>query len=255
MSDYRRRSRTQENLLNLYLRLNGFFVTSFIVHSPAPGKNRTEIDALAVRHPYNGEPERVIGPSPYLETSSELTDLLICEVKSEGRPLQFNEALRDSIPAIKSVLRWAGLFREEELQDLASEFQTRLQPSYSPRQDIPSAPGPRSTRVRAILCSPGRWNRQDSQPWFINGSEIFEYLWQCFCPETPRDSCSTRYDFGLWGESYEPLVRYFKDRGQKGPGKLKDLYQYLVIYRVIRSPRITSCTRLGGPIHRAPWRL
>jgi hypothetical protein len=229
MSDYRRRSRTQENLLNLYLRLNGFFVTGFIVHSPALGKNRTEIDALAVRHPYNDEPERVIRPSPYLETSSELTDLLICEVKSKRQPLHFNKPLRDSIPAIKSVLRWAGLFRDEEVQELASKLQTRLQPSDPPGQDIPSVLGPRSTRVRAILCSPERWNRQDNQPWFVNGSEIFKYLWQCFCPETPRDCCSTRYDFGLWGESYEPLVRYFKDPGQKGSGKLKDLYQYLDI--------------------------
>jgi len=62
-----------------------------------------------------------------------------------------------------------------------------------------------------------------------NSSEIFRYLWQCFCPEMPRDSCSTRYDFGLWGESDEPLVSYFKDRGSKGPGKLNNLYQYLVI--------------------------
>jgi hypothetical protein len=229
LSDPKRRSRVQENLFNLYLRLNGFFVTGFIVHSPIQGQNRAEIDALAVRHPYNDEPERVIKPSSYIRTSQELIDLLVCEVKSRGQQLCFNESLRDSIPAIESVLRWAGLFCEKEVQALAPQVQAVLQPSDPPKQDIPSVPAPRKTRIRAILGSPGRWNRHGNQPWFINGSEIFEYLWQCFCPEKPRDSCSTRYDFGLWGESYEPLVKYFKERGQEGAGKLTDLYRYLGI--------------------------
>lgn len=63
MSDKKAKSHVQENLLNLYLRLNGFFITGFIVHSPELGKNRAEIDALAIRLPYNDEPERVIKPS------------------------------------------------------------------------------------------------------------------------------------------------------------------------------------------------
>ena len=87
------KSEVQEDLLSLYLRLNGFFVSSLIVHSHQHGHNRTEIDALAVRFPHNSEPERKVGPDEYLETSAEHIDLLICEVKSGGSPLRFNPAL------------------------------------------------------------------------------------------------------------------------------------------------------------------
>ena len=77
--------------MSLYLRLNGFFVTGFIVHSPLHGQNRVELDALALRLPYNCEPERQIGPDPVLELSEKYTDLAICEVKSKGQQLQFNQ--------------------------------------------------------------------------------------------------------------------------------------------------------------------
>ena len=80
----KRRSVLEEELLQLYLRLNGYFVTGFIVHSSIHGRNKTEVDALAVRFPYNAEPERGLGPSPLLEPSATLLDLLICEVKSRG---------------------------------------------------------------------------------------------------------------------------------------------------------------------------
>lgn len=228
MKDKKPRSDVQQNLLNLYLRLSGFFVTGFIVHSPDPGKSRTEIDALAIRLPFNNEPEREILPSPYLDISSDFTDLLICEVKSRGQSLQFNPALRNSIPAIESVLRWAGLFNEDEVLDLAPKLQAQLQPPQFPRQDIPTVQGPRNTRIRGIICSPERLNRQNNQTWFINGTEILNYLWRCFCPSVPRATCSTRYDFVLWGESYERIVRYFKSRSQnQGAGVIGDLYKHL----------------------------
>src|SRR5947208_601368 len=79
------RSRLQESLLHLYLRLNGFFVTGFIVHSPVRGNLRTEIDALAIRMGYHAEPERLIVPSSYFLGPAEgKIDLLICEVKGQG---------------------------------------------------------------------------------------------------------------------------------------------------------------------------
>lgn len=60
------RSEVQEALLSLYLRLNGYFITSFIVHSSEFGKNEAQIDALAVRHPFNAEPQREVDTSPFL---------------------------------------------------------------------------------------------------------------------------------------------------------------------------------------------
>ncbi len=227
MTDQKKRSRLQENLLSLYLRLNGYFVTGFIVHSAEWGKNRAEIDALAVRHPHNSEPERLIKPSPYLEVSTEFTDLLICEVKSQGQQLQFNEALRETPNALISVLRWGGLFDEQEILELAHQLLPLLQPSAEPRQDIPCIIGPRNTRIRAILCSPERWLKRNNQPWFIHGSEIFDFAHSCFCPEKPRNSCSTQYDFEAWGEVYEPIVKFIKEKGRQN--MMKELYQYLDI--------------------------
>ena len=57
LSDHAKSS-VQEDLVALYLRLNRFFVTRFIVHSPVYDENRTEIDGLALRLPFNSEPER-----------------------------------------------------------------------------------------------------------------------------------------------------------------------------------------------------
>ena len=89
------KSKAQEDLALLYLRLNGFFVTGFIAHSPIHGQNLTEIDALALRMPYSAEPEREVGPHGLLDLSSNHTDLIICEVKSRGKPLRFNGALTE----------------------------------------------------------------------------------------------------------------------------------------------------------------
>ncbi len=226
MTAQKKRSRLQENLLNLYLRLNGYFVTGFIVHSPEYGRNRAEIDALAIRHPYNDEPERLIRPSPYLEPSTEFIDLLICEVKSRGQQLQFNEALRNSTQSLASVLRWAGLFPEHDLPSIVNHVQPLLQPSNPPRQDIPCFIA-NGTRIRPILCSPERWARRSNQPWFISGSEIFNFLYDCFCPEIPRSSCSTRYDFEAWGEVHEPIVKFFKNSNREST--IRELYQHFGI--------------------------
>ena len=104
----RSQSKLQEDLVSLYLRLNGFFVSGFIVHSPVHGKNRTELDALALRLPFSSEPEREIGPDLLLDLSTKYTDLALCEVKSKGQALQFNSALTGQPNVAATVLRWSG---------------------------------------------------------------------------------------------------------------------------------------------------
>src|SRR5580658_7819091 len=79
ITDAKLRSRMQEQLLSLYLRLNGYFVSGLIVHSPTPGENFTEVDLLGIRFPRSREPERQIDSDPLLETSTDLIDLVICE--------------------------------------------------------------------------------------------------------------------------------------------------------------------------------
>jgi hypothetical protein len=224
--DAKRKSRAQEELLALYLRLNGFFVTGFIVHSPIHGQNATEVDLLAVRFPYNKEPERQVDPDSAIETSDQVVDLAICEVKSKGQQLQFNQALLASSDQIACVLRWSGMFQESEIQQLAPQVQAALSPSHSSKAAIPCIRGPRGTRVRGILCSPERDTRRNNQAWFLPGSAMLSYVSRCLCPPVPRSTCATTYDFGVWGQ-YEGIVRYIKDRGPNNHGTVKDLYAHL----------------------------
>lgn len=222
------RTKCQESLLSLYLRLNGFFVTGFIVHSPIHGRNKTEVDALAVRFPYSAEPERQIDSDKLLDLSNTHVDLLICEVKSRAQKLHFNSALINSSETIAGVLRWAGLFLEAELPDLALRVQNVLMPCSPPCTEIPTIIGPRLTRVRGLICSPERISqRPNQQPWFLSGPAMLDYTWRCVSPQIQRSSCATTYDFGLWGDNYEQLVRYLKGRGSKGPGSIEDLYANL----------------------------
>src|ERR1035437_5096815 len=70
--------------------------SGFIVHSPVAWRNKTEIDVLAVRFPKNAEPERGVSAAEELVAADGVIDIVIGEVKSRGRQLQFNEALRQS---------------------------------------------------------------------------------------------------------------------------------------------------------------
>ncbi len=220
-----KRSDIQEALLLLYLRLNGYFVSSFIVHSPEPGRNITQVDALAVRHPFNREPNRVVRSSEFLKPKG--TDLLVCEVKSRSQPLQFNESFRENDTAIQNVLEWAGLFDQEETARIARDLKPLLRPSTPAPEAERGVPGPRETTVRPLLCSPERRSRRDNQPWFLCEREMFSYIAGCLNPEVARATCSTRYDINLWGLSLAPLVRYFKVLPGGDEGSIQGLYKSL----------------------------
>lgn len=100
-----------EALATLYLRLNGYFTTSLILHSQKQGQNQGEVDCLAVRHPHHSQRERDVKTSKFLAVPTEQVDLLVCEVKSSLGGLVFNESLSQELP---SLLRWAGTFNEQE---------------------------------------------------------------------------------------------------------------------------------------------
>lgn len=220
------KSTIQEDLVSLYLRLNGFFVTRFIVHSPIHGENRTELDALALRLPFSSEPERKVGPDTLLDLSEKHTDLALCEVKSKGQAFQFNRALFAEPAAVATVLRWTGLFEVQEIDGLAAAVADALKPIDPARSEPPTVIGPRGIRIRGLLFSPEASSRRKNQPWFVTGPDVLRYVWTCLCPSTPRSSCATTYDFRLWGD-HERIVRYFKSRSTKGPGDIDALYAFL----------------------------
>jgi hypothetical protein len=221
------KSKAQEDLVLLYLRLNGFFVTGFIAHSDIRNQVLSEIDALAVRMPHSAEPERLVGPHEILDLSSEYTDLVICEAKSRGGQLCFNRALAAEHSTVGKVLRWSGLFLEAEIPALAMNLNSVLASRPLPSDAPPTIIGPRGARVRCLLFSVEQTSRRPNQPWFITGTEVFDYVHRCLSPSESRPACSTSYDFGLWGDR-EPIVRYFKEKRQS-PGDVNQLYKALNI--------------------------
>ncbi|MCG7984933.1 MAG: hypothetical protein JAY90_19545 [Candidatus Thiodiazotropha lotti] len=221
----KQKSNIQENLLSLYLRLNGYFVTGFIVHSPDRGKIATEIDVLGVRFPYSSEPERQVEADASLDLSTSRLELAICEVKSKGEPLHFNNALLKSPNRIASILRWAGIHKEENIEKLSDQVHKSLQTKNLTKSRPPTIEYGANSRIRGLLCSPERHEQRDNQQWFISEKMLFEYIHHCLCPDNPRDTCTTRYDFGQWGE-YEKTVRYFKSREDGSYGTIKNLYEY-----------------------------
>src|SRR5690242_15756272 len=100
-ADAKRHSMLQEQLVDLYLRLSGFFTTGHIVHSSRHGNNLTEVDILALRMPFNADVEREVGTHDLLDLEGNKTDLLICEVKSRGQKVRFNDALTGKIEALQ----------------------------------------------------------------------------------------------------------------------------------------------------------
>ena len=190
------KAKIQEILVTLYMRLNGYFTSGFIVHSPKKGRNLTEVDILAVRFPGNREPERQVHPAPELDPCTTATDIVIGEVKSKGGLLQFNQALTTSHESLASILRWVGVLDDEEIQQVAAELVRKLTGGGLEPARIE---GPRATRVQALLFSPGRCSRQTGEPWYISGEQIFGFIFRCLSPAIARPGCSAVYDFGLWG--------------------------------------------------------
>ena len=220
-----RKSDVHEVLATLYLRLNGYFTTGLILHSNEWGQARTEIDCLAIRHPHHLQPERCVETAEFLRTRQAEIDLILCEVKSSPDDLRFNDPIRTDVEAICAALRWSGLLEEEQVRSVAERLQPLLQggvPAEVSRRGIVEG----ACRVRPLLCCPP-CHESDPNRWCLTGSEIFRFVRQCFNPPTPRDSCSTRYNFQQWGYPFTPIVRVFKNEQGARPVALEDLYKCL----------------------------
>jgi hypothetical protein len=226
----------QEQLAVLYFRLNGYFVSGFIIHAPEGEVNekgehrssRGDIDLLAVRFPHNSEPEREVETSHYLNASKDRIDFVICEVKGGNQPLQFNNRLRTEPDAVRSVLRWLGNIEEKKIEQILKDIKTLISTEYPKDPStfreyiIPNT----NFKIRAILFAPDRKKpTHKNQDRYIYSDEIMCYLWRCFRPLANRDLCQVRYDFGLW-RAHEKIVRYFKEKEGDEPGDITDLYEH-----------------------------
>ncbi|HXN53774.1 MAG TPA: hypothetical protein VN943_17725 [Candidatus Acidoferrum sp.] len=221
------KAEVHEALAALYLRLNGYFTTGLIQHSPEWGLNRAEVDCLAIRHRDHSQPERGVESSEFLAIRKGEVDLIICETKSNPQNITFNEPLRTDSEVIRALLRWAGVFREEKIESVAN----RLQPLFKPGAALEAVRNgvvESGCRVRPLLCCPPGSEGDCANLWCLVRPELFNFINQCFNPPLKRENSSTRYNFKLWGYALAPLVTYFKEDAKSGrTPDLAGLYVHL----------------------------
>lgn len=212
-----------EALATLYLRLNGYFTTSLILHSQQQGKNRGEVDCLAVRHPHHSQLERGVKTSEFLAAPPDQVDLIVCEVKSSAAGLIFNKSLSQNLP---TLLRWAGTFNEGQATSVAERLKPLLE-SNAPIDKVRDGVVEGQCLVRPLLCCPPCKEDDCTDRWCLVGTELLCYINMCLNPSKKPDLCSTRYDFGLWGYALTPLITYFKSVKKGDSPRLEDLYSHL----------------------------
>lgn len=224
MTNEKKISQFQETLTSLYLRLNGYFTSSLILHSETKGAIRSELDRIGIRFPLHQQPEREVGFSDFLKVPNDKIDLIIVEVKNGT--LRFNDPLvkreSESVGNWKKILRWVGAFSEDDLDVLSEQLTELVQPdgnyNFQEFRKIEYLSGFGPIQIRPMLVAFERPLPRNGQLRFINGSTILDYIWDCFNPVVPRNNCATQYDLGAWGE-YEQIVKFVKN--WKSVGKIE----------------------------------
>jgi len=197
-----------EAVTTLYLRLNGFLTSGFILHSSKPGEALGDVDCLALWHPHHDQSERGVSPDSFLELGGR-PDLLLCEVKSSLPSLSFNERLRTDPAGLNSLIRWSGLVLPSDVPDVVAKLQALIQEDTAPAEARAGFVYS-GVRIRALLCCPGCPSEPPVDRWCILGDQMLDYINKCLNPHVPRPSCSPTYSYDLWGGYLEPVVRYFK---------------------------------------------
>ena len=231
----KQKSLFQERLVGLFLRLNGYFQTGLVSHSDNWGNAGTDVDRVGIRFPDHSQTERGIECSTKLMIPGNSIDIIIAEVKN--KKLAFNDTLKkeENSASInwRQILTWIGLFKSDEIDLLIPKLIDLVKKDGSLSNNtfygIDHKNKYGRIAIRPILFAIEETKKLEKKLW-INGDELIQFIWECFCPTEKRCDCSTRYDFNLWGSEYMDIVKFFKDRDkveQKLP-ELKELYYELV---------------------------
>lgn len=157
-------------------------------------------------------------------------DIIISEVKSGKEQSQFNTALREDRAALEALINWVGAFDENETQTITDALLNLLVPELINNPEnfkcliFKGEFGHYS--IRPIIFSIDRPEPRRNQPRYINGQLMLDYIWSCLRPESIRSSCSTIYNYNMWGHTLLPLVEYFKNENKTTVGNIQELYAY-----------------------------
>ncbi|MEX2223218.1 MAG: hypothetical protein WEG40_15605 [Candidatus Rokuibacteriota bacterium] len=225
------KSDIQETLVSLYLRLNGYFLSGFIVHA-AYGVG-TEMDVLAVRFPRHKEPEREVQPCERLAIAPDRIDLIVGEVKGGSNNVNFDVRFRNDPDAICTVLRRFGAFDDAEIDrvcravpELLDPKNVRRSPTF-PELDVTTAVdiGRQPAKLRFVpFAAEQRRSTEAARPYVFE-DDLLAFTWKCFRPEQARARSGARYNYELWGPQFLQMVRYLKDPLRTAPGTIEELYR------------------------------
>ena len=223
------KNQLQEKLVALYLRLNGYTTSGLILHSPDDQAVQGEIDIIGVRFIHHTQPDRVIDCSKELcIPTNAFADIVIGEVKGGNAPLQFNDSLRNHPERVIKLLRWIGIFNENDLTSLSQQLIEKVQnPVVQSAEPLFPVIEYNNFALRPILFGPDKTIQRPNQRRFINGAMMINYCWECFRPECRRVDCETNYKaLNNWGEQFERIIGYFKNHDRESPGTIQDIYAH-----------------------------
>lgn len=217
------KSDVQETLVLLYLRLNGYFGTGFIVQ--APHRNKTEMDVLAIRFPRHKEPEREVQPCEHLAVPTGRIDFIVGEVKGGIENVNFNVPFRNDPASIRAVLNRFGAFDEQEIDHLCSSVPDLLEPERVRKSGgFPTLPLRNGQCQLRFVLFAAEQRRDESPPRpYVFEDDLLNFVWTCFRPEQRRAGCDIRYNYDLWGPQFVDMVRHFKTC-KSSPRGIKELY-------------------------------
>lgn len=251
------RSTIQEHLTTLYLRLNGYFTTGFIVHSREKQID-AELDILAVRFPLHQQDDTEHNSSEFLEVPA-CVDIVIGEVKSPGQSLQFNKRLRslDNQEPMYKLLSWIGVFDNQQLAAIAPEVIRLMTPVENSQLKTLRTTEPVETKfgkvvVRPILFSPERPSLNNTDK-FIHWTELNDFIWMCLCPDREREACGTTYDTTAWGQGLDEIVLAYKRQAKQKDkfSSITDLYGTIEEIRTAKTKQLekveSTSTGLSKP--------
>jgi hypothetical protein len=225
-----KRNELEESLVALFLRLNGYFTSGFIVHSDRKSNIRAEVDILATRFPLNREPEREVQPCLDLLAPTDRIDFIIGEVKNKKEAPIFNDSMFE-LDNIKYQLRWLGRFTDPEIDVIAGELLDQLihKTDGFPVVSLPRPTADKSQQlhcqVRLILFDLHPEHVAD--PRCVSGKAVMEHIWTCLRSDIKPVECARIYNYDAYGPLYSPIVRYFKDKRRKQAGTVKELLAWI----------------------------
>ncbi|MDK4714682.1 hypothetical protein [Rhizobium sp. CNPSo 4039] len=218
-----RTSDVDEMLATLYLRLNGYFTTGLIVHSPEHGRALAEIDGLAIRHPFHTQPERNVDISEFLLVEGKVADFLLCEVKSDPTRICFNNPIKTDKTVREAIVGWSGLFQPDQASDAVEAIEALVTGKLEVQQRREGLVVG-DCRIRALLVCPSRQEPMEDE-WCLRGADLMTYVIRCLNPVESRPTCSVRYNFSQWGFPLSRIVRYIKDQPAGRHVEVGEIYQ------------------------------